>query len=157
MHPPLRLSIPHAPAACSNSFSTQLLHPVGMWVNVNLMVPFLMHTEEFLPCPMASTPGCPIPSSCFPKEDSCVACLARQRAGLRARPGRVVDFLFGLCRRMHINFTRDEFVFNHRSTWLVFPAHGSQVVVKVLQTQRRHVRRGGAVQKSRLQKTETHN
>lgn len=35
--PPLP-SIPRASTTCSNSFSTQLLHPVGMWVNVNLMV-----------------------------------------------------------------------------------------------------------------------
>lgn len=38
VYPPLHLSIPRASTTCSNSFSAQLLHPVGMWVNVNLMV-----------------------------------------------------------------------------------------------------------------------
>lgn len=95
---PCHLSIPRA-TTCSNSFLTQLLHPVTMWLNLDLMVcraPSISKRYSLVLQAyqrMFDTPLMPLQRGFFR-----VACLARQHVDLVARSdivGCFVDFLLG--------------------------------------------------------------
>lgn len=92
-HPPTSTTLSHclsiagARTACSNSFLTQLLRPIGMWLDVVLMAchSFLC-IEAFFPLPPLAysrgcSRGCLIPNLCFISNRGYFLCAASRTTG----------------------------------------------------------------------------